>query len=161
MTAAAAPGSPANAPNRMPTAADLQPLAAPLLAAIKAEPKNFENLVQLGNLYYDHQVFPEAIEYYARALELQPKDPNVRTDLGTAYWYSGFPEKAVAEYQKSLAVDPAHTNTLFNLGVVQLEGMKNPAAAIAAFEKLLAVNPTAPQRERALELMGKARGMKP
>ena len=140
-----------------PTAKTLEPIAAPLLAALKVDPKNADTLIQLGNLYYDHQVYPEAIEYYNRALEVRPKEVNVRTDLGTAYWYSGFPEKAVAEYEKSLAAEPSHANSLFNLGVVQLEGMKSPARAIAAWERLLAANPQAPQRQRALELMAKAR----
>jgi tetratricopeptide (TPR) repeat protein len=142
------------------TVQDLQPLAAPLLAALKVDPKNADTLVQLGNLYFDHQTYPEAIEYYSRALEVRPKDVNVRTDLGTAYWYSGFPERAAAEYEKSLAVDPRHTNTLFNLGVVRLEGLKDPAGAIAALEKLLEVNPAAAQRNRALELMARARAQK-
>lgn len=145
------------APAAKPSAQDLQMLAAPLLAALKVEPGNADTLVQLGNLYYDHQVYPEAIEYYSRALAVRPKDVNVRTDLGTAYWYSGFPQRAVAEYEKSLAVDPRHANTLFNLGVVRLEGLKDPAGATAALEKLLATNPTAPQRGRAEELIARAR----
>jgi len=144
----------------MPTAESLQPLVAPLLAALKADPKNFDTLVQIGNLYYDHHIYPEAIEYYTRALELRPSDVNVRTDLGTAFWYGGFPEKAVAEYQKSLAVDPTHPNTLFNLGVVRSEGLKDPSGAIAAWEKLLKAHPEYPQRQRVLELIEKARKQK-
>ena len=155
----AAPPS-ARGATAMPSAEALNPIAAPLLAALRVDAKNVETLVQLGNLYYDHQVFPEAIEYYTRVLELRPKDVNVRTDLGTAYWYSGFPEKAVAEYEKSLAVDPKHTNSLFNLGVVRLEGLKDPSSAIAAWEKLLATSPQAPQRQRAIELIAKAKQQK-
>ncbi|MBI3670691.1 MAG: tetratricopeptide repeat protein, partial [Acidobacteria bacterium] len=113
------PAGASPAPSAPPTAESLQPLAAPLLAALKADPKNADTLVQLGNLYYDNHVYPQAIEYYTRALELRPNDPNVRTDLGTAFWYSGFAEKAVAEYQKSLAANPTHANTLFNVGVVR------------------------------------------
>lgn len=158
--AASSPAPGPAAPAAMPTASDLAPLAAPLLAALKADPKNADTLIQLGNFYYDHQVYPESIEYYTRALALRPKEVNVRTDLGTAYWYSGFPEKAVKEYEQSLAADPGHTNTLFNMGVVKLEGMKDPMGASKAFEKLLATNPQAPQRERAIELLARARGMK-
>ena len=116
--------------------------------------------MQLGNLYYDHRIYPEAIEYYTRALEVRPKDVNVRTDLGTAFWYSGFPEKAVAEYEKSLAVDPAHANTLFNLGIVRSEGLKDSAGAIAAWEKLLKTNPQHPEKQRVLDLIEKTRGLK-
>jgi len=144
----------------MPTAESLQPLVAPLLAALKADPKNFDTLAQIGNLYYDHRIYPEAIEYYSRALDLRPNDVNVRTDLGTAFWYGGFPEKAVAEYQKSLSVDPTHANTLFNLGVVRSEGLKDPSGAIAAWENLLKVHPDYPEKQRVLELIEKARKQK-
>ncbi len=139
------------------TAASLQPQAAPLLAALNADPKNVETLVQLGNLYYDNRVYPEAIEYYTRALDVRPNDINVRTDLGTAYWYSGSPEKAVKEYEKSLAIDPSHPNTLFNMGVVRSEGLKDNVGAIAAWEKLLNSNPQYPEKQKILDLIAKAR----
>jgi cytochrome c-type biogenesis protein CcmH/NrfG len=156
--ATVAAAQPAAAQNQaMPTASDLSPLAAPMLAALKIDPNNFEVLVQLGNLYYDHQVFSEAIDYYTRALAVRPNEVNVRTDLGTAFWYSGFPEKAVAEYEKSLKVDPNHVNSLFNMGVVRLEGLKDARGAIVAFEKLLALNPSPQQRSRAAEMLARAR----
>jgi cytochrome c-type biogenesis protein CcmH/NrfG len=153
--------APAAAPARPPTAQDLSPLTAPLLAALQVDPKNAATLIQLGNLHYDHQVFPQAIEYYSRALQVEPKNVNVRTDLGTALWYSGFPEKAVREYEQSLAVDPTHANTLFNLAVVQLDGLKNAAAAQRTLEKLLAQSPASPQRDRALELLQRAKAPQP
>ena len=140
-----------------PTAESLQPLAAPLLAALKADPKNADTLVQLGNLYYDNKIYPQAIEYYTRALELRPKDVNVHTDLGTAYFYSGLADKAVKEYEKSLAVDPNHANTLFNLGIMRQQGMNDNAGAITAWEKLLQNNPQYPQRQRVIDMIAQAR----
>ena len=151
--AAGAPGGTAPAP----TAESLRPLAAPLLAALKADPKNADTLVQLGNLYYDNKIYSQAIEYYTRALELRPKDVNVRTDLGTAYFYSGLNDKAVKEYEKSLAVDPNHANTLFNLGIARQQGMNDNRGAIAAWEKLLQNNPQYPQRQRVMEMIAQAR----
>lgn len=155
-TGSAAPSSPA----ATPTAESLQPLAEPLLAALKVDPKNVDTLVQLGNLYYDHHIYPQAIEYYTRALELRPNEVNVRTDLGTALWYSGSPEKAIVEYQKSLALDPSHANTLFNLGIVRSEGLRDYAGAIAAWEQLLKANPEYPQRQHVLDLIEKARSQR-
>jgi len=148
-------------PSAMPSAQDLAPLTMPLLTALKVDPKNAGTLIQLGNVYYDHQAYAEAIPYYNRALEIEPKNINVRTDLGTAYWYSGFPEKAVAEYEKSLAVDPAHVNTIFNMGVVLLDGMKDAKRAEKYLEKVLALNPTPQQREKAQELLVQARSKTP
>ncbi|MBI3664079.1 MAG: tetratricopeptide repeat protein [Acidobacteria bacterium] len=140
-----------------PTAEALSSIAAPMLAALKADPKNADVLIQLGNLYYDHRVYPEAITYYRRALEVRPKDVNVRTDLGTAYWYSGDAKAAIAEYEKSLAVDPAHTSTLMNLGVVKLNGLNDSKGAIAAWEKLLKINPQFSDRQKVLDLIAQAK----
>jgi cytochrome c-type biogenesis protein CcmH/NrfG len=143
---AAAPSTPAA--NPAAPAGDVGLQAAPLKVALAADPKNVDLLVQLGNLYYDKRVFATAIDYYQRALELRPNEVNVRTDLGTAYWYSGLPQKAIEEYKRSLQVDPGHAQTLFNMGVVYKEGLKDPAAAVAAWEKLLKLHPDYPGRER-------------
>jgi tetratricopeptide (TPR) repeat protein len=163
VSAASAPpaaGGPAG-PGAMPTAQDLAPLAVPMLNALKVDPQNSGALIQLGNLYYDHQVYAEAISYYSKALEFEPRNVNVRTDLGTGYWYSGFPEKAVAEYEKSLAVDPLHANTLFNMGVVRLEGLRDAPGAAKYFEKVLKLTIAPEQRAKALELLARAKGAKP
>jgi len=157
----AAPAPAAPAPNSGPvlhSTQALEPIAAPLVAAVKANPKNVSALVQLGNLYYDSHVYPEAIQYYSRALELEPNNPNVRTDLGTAYWYSGFADQAIAEYEKVLAVQPDFAPAMMNMGIVKLEGRKDPRGAIAAWEKLLATNPQHPEKDRVVALIAQARG---
>lgn len=155
-SAATAPQSPAGA--AMPTAQDLAPLTQPLLNALKVDPKNASTLIQLGNTYYDHHLYSEAIPYYARALETDSKNVNVRTDLGTAYWYSGFPDKAVAEYEKALAVDAQHVNTVFNMGIVRMEGLKDSKGAVKYFEKVLTLNASPEQRAKAQEMLAKAKG---
>jgi tetratricopeptide (TPR) repeat protein len=152
---AASPVAPAGNPAALAGDANIQ--AAPLKMALANDPKNFALLVQLGNLYYDKQVFAPAIEYYRRALELQPNDINVRTDLGTAYWYSGFPQNAIAEYKKSLQVDPGHAQTLFNMGVVYKDGLKDSAAAVETWEKLLRLHPDHPDRQRILGMIAEAK----
>jgi cytochrome c-type biogenesis protein CcmH/NrfG len=149
-------GQPAANPQlHSPEAANL--VAAPLLAAIKADPKNVDALIQLGNVYYDHHVYPEAIQYYTRALELKPDNPDVRTDLGTAFWYSGFADNAVAEYEKVLKIRPDYSNTLMNLGIVRMEGLKDYPGAVKAWERWLATNPQHPERQRVLNLIQQAR----
>lgn len=151
----AIPAAPAG--NPMAATADVESSAAPLKLALSSDPKNYDLLVQLGNLYYDKQVYAPAIDYYGRALELRPGDVNVRTDLGTAYWYAGFPQKAITEYKKSLQVDAGHSQTLFNMGVVYRDGLKDPADAIATWEKLLKLHPDHPDRQRILGMIAEAR----
>ncbi len=131
--------------------------AEPLLAQLKSNPNNVDALVQLGNLYYDGQSYPEAIGYYEKALKIQPNNADVRTDLGTAYWYTGDPDKALACFEKSLQVRPNNAATLFNMGIVKWQGKKDPAGAVLAWEKLLQTNPDYPQKDQVQMLIERAK----
>jgi cytochrome c-type biogenesis protein CcmH/NrfG len=131
--------------------------AAPLVAQLKSNPNDFDTLSKLGNLYYDSQAYPQAIEYYEKSLAVQPKNPDVRTDLGTSYWYTGDADKAIANFEKALAVRPNHPGTLFNLGIVKWQGKNDPKGAVVVWEKLLATNPDYPQKEEVQSLIERAK----
>jgi|NGEPerStandDraft_6_1074524.scaffolds.fasta_scaffold07624_2 tetratricopeptide (TPR) repeat protein len=131
--------------------------AEPLLAQLKTNPKDFDTVVKLGNLYYDGQAYPQAIEYYEKALALQPDNADVRTDLGTAYWYTGNADKAIASFEKVLTIRPNNAPTLFNLGIVRWQGKKDPKGAIVAWEKLLQTNPDYPQKDQVQMLIERAK----
>ncbi len=131
--------------------------AEPLLAQLKTNPKDFDTIVKLGNLYYDGQAYPQAIEYYEKAIALQPDNADVRTDLGTAYWYTGNADKAIASFEKVLTVRPNNAPTLFNLGIVRWQGKKDPKGAIVAWEKLLQTNPDYPQKDQVQMLIDRAK----
>lgn len=131
--------------------------AAPLLEAVNKDPNDFDSLVKLGNLYYDGQQFPNAIQYYERALAIHPDNPDVRTDMGTAYWYTGNAEKALAAMETSLKYRPGHPQTLFNLGWVRWQGKQDPKGAIEAWEQLLKANPDYPQKQQVEQYIAKAK----
>jgi tetratricopeptide (TPR) repeat protein len=59
--------------------------AAPLVAQLKSDPNNAASLENIGDIYYDAQQYPTAIEYYQRALNVQPSNTSLRTDMGTAH----------------------------------------------------------------------------
>jgi len=131
--------------------------AGPLLAKLQSNPKDFETLTQLGNIYYDGQAFPQAIDYYTKAAAINPKNPDVMTDLGTAYWYTGNADKAIEWYEKSLVVRPNYPNTLLNLGVVKWQGKKDPQGAVAVWEQLLKANPNYEQKDQVQMLIERAK----
>jgi len=137
--------------------AALAQAAAPLLEAVNKDPKDFDSLVKLANLYYDGQQFPDAIQYYERALAIHPDNPDVRTDMGTAYWYTGNAEKALAAMETSLKYRPGHPQTLFNLGWVRWQGKQDPKGAIEAWEQLLKANPDYPQKQQVEQYIAKAK----
>jgi cytochrome c-type biogenesis protein CcmH/NrfG len=131
--------------------------ATPLLDAVNRNPNDFEAVVDLGNVYYDGNQYPDAIKYYQRALEINPSNADVRTDLGTAYWYMGDADRALTEFKKSLKIRPNHPGTLFNMGIVEWQGKMDPAGAVMAWQTLLKENPNYPQRQQVEELIAKAK----
>ena len=151
-----------------PTPAEMQQMAdrqaAPLLEKLKSDPNNSGLLSSIGNVYYDAQQFPTAIEYYEKALKSQPGNADVRTDMATAYWYTGNADAAIAEFNKALAYQPNKANALFNLGIVQWQGKMDIDRAVATWQKLLATNPNYEGKDKVLELIAQAKkhsGVKP
>jgi cytochrome c-type biogenesis protein CcmH/NrfG len=120
---------------------------------LSRDPGNAQANVQLGNIYYDAGRYADAVGPYQKAFGADPKNVSVSTDLGTALWYAGRPDEAIAQFAKSLAIDPTHPQTLFNLGIVKRDGKQDPAGAIQAWEKLLATNPSYPDRDKVLQLL--------
>jgi len=131
--------------------------AAPLLDAVNKDPKDYDALVKLGNVYYDGQQFTEAIPYYERALAIHPENADVRTDMGTAYWYLGNADKAVEAMETSLKYQPGHPQSLFNLGWVRWQGKADPKGAIEAWQQLLKANPNYPAKDKVEEYIAKAK----
>jgi tetratricopeptide (TPR) repeat protein len=121
------------------------------------DPANVRAAVELGNKLYDAGRFTEAIPYYQRAMTLSPKDINVSTDLGTSLWNAGRADDALAQFDRSLAIDAKHPQTLFNIGIVKLNGKKDAAGALAAWERLIASNPGYPDQPKVRQMMAEAR----
>jgi cytochrome c-type biogenesis protein CcmH/NrfG len=158
------PGAPASmtAPgtgqlNPEQTSQMVRKAAQPQLDALKQNPRDFDALVKVGNLYYDAKLYPEAIKYYDQALKIRPENSDVRTDMGTAYWYGGNADRAISEFKRALKYNSTHPGTLFNMGVVKWQGKMDPAGAVQAWERLLQTNPNYPQKQQVLDLIAKAR----
>jgi cytochrome c-type biogenesis protein CcmH/NrfG len=155
--------APGTIPGSIPQGQSQPPLdmvnkqAESLLTAAKANPTQAGPLIELGNLYYDTQYYQQAVDYYAKALQLQPANVNVRTDMGTAYFYMGQNDRAIAEFEKSLKNNPTHPNTLFNMGIVKWQGKSDSNGAVAAWEKLLQTNPDYPEKQKVLDFISRAK----
>jgi len=148
-------------PTEQPTAEQMKKMAdtqaAPLLEQLKSAPSNPDLLTKIGNVYYDTQQYPTAIEYYRQALNLQPTNASLRTDFATALWYTGDADTAIAEFNKALSYEPNKANTLFNLGIVKWQGKMDIDGAVAAWQKLLTTNPNYEDKDRVLELIAQAK----
>lgn len=114
---------------------------------IKADPKNFNALRELGNLRYDERNFAEAAAVYARALEVRPDAVDVRSDRGGALLQARRVDEAIEELLKVTDQSPTHPQALFILGVALIEGKGDREGALAVWKKLVETNPNLPELE--------------
>jgi cytochrome c-type biogenesis protein CcmH/NrfG len=149
-------------PEQMKKMADKQ--AEPLLEQLKSNPNDAQLLYKVGNVYYDTQQFPEAIQYYEKALTLNGNAVDVRTDMATAYFYTGNVDKALAEVNEVLKTDPKHANALFNQGMYLWKGKMDIKGAVTSWKKLLETNPDYEHRDQVQAFITQAEkhaGIKP
>jgi len=134
-----------------------QPLDESRAAAMKSEAERNPNdpviRVQLGNMYFDAERLPEAVQWYEAALKVNPKDVNASTDLGIAYYYMNQPDRALAQFDRSLAIDPRHAKTLLNQGIVRAFGKQDLNGASASWEKVLQVAPDSEEARAAKQAL--------
>lgn len=126
----------------------------------KANPKNVNAWITLGNAQMDAQRFAEAIVAYQRALDLDPRNVDVRVDMGTCYRGVGQPERAIEEYKKASQIDPKHPMARMNAGVVYAFDLGRNAEAIKSFEKYLELAPNAPNAGQIRQEISRLKGMK-
>lgn len=146
---ASAPAAPASEGGR-PAAAPLdEARAKDLQAAAASAPSDPSPRVQLGNMYFDAERYPEAVRWYEEALKLQPTDANVSTDLGVAYYYIDQPDRAIQQFEQSLKNDPKHTKTMLNMGIVKAFGKQDLSGAAAAWQQVIATAPDSQEAQAA------------
>lgn len=152
---AVASGQPTPSPEQMKQMADAQ--AAPLLEKLKSDANNAGLLAEVGNVYYDTQQYPIAIDYYGRALKIAPANASVRTDMATAMWYLGNSDGAIEQFNQALRYEPNKANALFNLGIVKWQGKMDVDGAVAAWQKLLTTNPAYEGKDKVEQLIAQAK----
>ncbi len=130
---------------QMPSLEDMKHMAdkkaEPLLDKLKADPKNADLLIQVGNLYKSTHQFKDAAAYYDKALQMDPKNVAIRTEMASCLYYNGDADGAIRELQKSLRENPKDANSLFNLGMIKWQGKQDTKGALGAWRELLKQNP--------------------
>jgi cytochrome c-type biogenesis protein CcmH/NrfG len=107
-------------------------------------PKDFAKLVEMGNHYFDHQQFHDAMVIYKKALEIDSTALDVRTDYAAALNFMGDFAGAKRELEFVLAKNPKHAVATFNLGVVYINTGDN-ASARKYWNQYLKLDPNSPR----------------
>ncbi len=146
---------------KMPSLEDMKRMAdkqtAPLLEQLKKDPNNADLLNKVGTMYRATHQFKTAIDYYQKSLAINPKNVGARTDLASCLYYLGDVDGALAELNKSLTYDPKHAGTLMNIGIIKWKGKNDVNGAVAAWEKLLKLNPDFENKEVVEHLIEQAK----
>ena len=126
-----------------------QDRAKALETVAQQNPKDVQPRVQLGNMYFDAEQYPQAIAWYEQAFALNKTDANLSTDLGVAYYYTNQPDRAITQFEHSLTLDPKHIKTLLNMGIVRAFGKQDLEGAAKAWEQVVAIDPNSQEGQAA------------
>jgi tetratricopeptide (TPR) repeat protein len=94
----------------------------------------------IGNTFMDNHQYPEAIEAYRAAIEIEPKTIHVYCNLGNALSENGQIEEAIAAFRAGLAIEPDDAETHYNLGLTLLEDNR-VTAAIKEYREAVRIKP--------------------
>lgn len=127
-----------------------------LTRAVEKNPKDYNTLISLGDVYFDlaqnaangsqaeneNKNLEQSREFYRRALAINPDDAQLQTDYGATFLFAkpSDDEKAIAAFQKSLQTNPNGEKALEFMTRALLNEGKN-AEAKNYFEKLKQTNP--------------------
>lgn len=160
---AVAPGPQAIAPpisNPNPTPQQLiaasKQAAMPLQEQLKKNPKDFNLLVQAGEMYYHHGAFADAASFYKRALEVKD-NPAVRNQYASTLYYQGDADGALKQYGLVLNKDTKNEIALFNTGMIRFKSKNDAKGAIESWETLLKDYPNHPKRAQVQSLIDQAK----
>lgn len=110
---------------------------------VAANPQNAEAWARLGHNYFDINDTANAVRAYKKHLELKPGNADVWTDMGIMYRRQGDPDEALRCFNKAIEINPRHRQSRFNKGIVLMHDLKNPEAAVKAWEELVSIYPDA------------------
>ncbi len=107
-----------------------------LEAAMRANPADARAPYYLGNFWYAHRRYAEAIECWERARELDPSFPTTHRNLGLAYFNKLHdPERARAAYERAFALNPNDARVLFELDQLAKKLNRSPQERLERLEQ--------------------------
>jgi arylsulfatase A-like enzyme/Tfp pilus assembly protein PilF len=108
---------------------------------LSMEPRSFYGHYTLGVVYQQASQWPEALETFSRAIELNDVDPRAHANAAGAAMRTGDLDRAATHYERMVElkhqVAPAH----FNLGVIAVR-KGNAAEAVRRYRLAVAADPS-------------------
>ena len=114
---------------------------------LAANPNDAGLMAAMGNIYFDASRWPEAREWYEKALQVSSGDPNILTDLAVVYRSLGEYQRSIELLDEALAADSGHWQAWYNKVVVyqfDLHQHDDAAEALKNLQELKKSNPSIP-----------------
>lgn len=109
-----------------------------LETAQRANPQDARAPYYLGNFWYAHRRYGEAIACWEKARELDGTFPTVYRNLGLAYFNKrSDPQKALDCYAKAFELNPGDARVFFELDQLYKQLNRTPAERLLAFQQHL------------------------
>jgi tetratricopeptide (TPR) repeat protein len=124
---------------------------------VAEHPTDLAARLDLAHRYLDAVRIEDALAQYAAALELDPDAPEAHAHLGLILLLADRPREALESVDRALATAPDYPEALYIRGWILLDGLDRPADAIASLERYLELAPFGAERDRARELIDRAR----
>lgn len=107
-----------------------------LESAMQVNPRDARAPYYLGNFWYAHRRYEEAIACWERACDLDPNFATVQRNLGLAYYNKRHdPEQARAAYERAFALGPDDARVLFELDQLDKQLNRAPGQRLARLEQ--------------------------
>lgn len=93
-----------------------------------------------GDIYYNKNDYPTAVECYDQAVRLQPEKAGNYKDRGNAYFYWGKPDTAIADFEKAAGLDKENPYPVERIGDCYYR-MKDYEKSVIYHQKALDIDP--------------------
>ncbi|HEY3067812.1 MAG TPA: tetratricopeptide repeat protein [Methylomirabilota bacterium] len=119
-------------------------------------PEVLQGMLQAARASLFAERYQEAIAAYQAVLKRDPKNVDAMTHLALIVAIGGHADTALETWEKALAIDPNYGPALLYRGQVLYEVKGDKKAAIASWQKFLAVTPPGEEHERVKQLIARA-----
>ena len=102
--------------------------------------------VQMGRIYEQHQMWPEAVDQFQRAVAVSPDDPSLLLDLGVVLREAGRLGEAEETLRQAMDANPRDSRVPYHLALT-LQTEQQPTRAREALTRFLALAPARYSRQ--------------
>ena len=125
---------------------------------LRERPNDAKALAEVADLYFDQHKFPDAIEYYKKAIALDPQDIDSYNDLGLSYHYIGKPEEGLKYVDEALRRNPVYQRVWLTKGFILATTGRIPEAR-TAWEKAYSIDPNSDVGRSAASFLAQHQGI--